>query len=177
MCSPVWIFKMCLSNLPLVQAESLSVEQFSVRTPWCWWEENSLLLFVSGRLWMRFTVWETLPCCSALSEPSWPKTPPTSWKFLRLISLPACKPFSYLYKNSFCTVLLKERGFDIWLFCRATWLLLSSCARVAKLSVTSVCFLLIEIRVSFFLDFLFEFEYVNFFFLIKVLFQMIGYVV
>lgn len=56
-------------------------------------------------------------------------------------SLPACEQFSYLYKNSFCTVLLEERGFDIWLFCKATWLLLSSCARVAKLSVTCVFFI------------------------------------
>lgn len=42
------------------------------------------------------------------------------------VSLPACEKFSYLYKNSFCTVLLEERGFDILLFCKATWLLLSS---------------------------------------------------
>lgn len=74
--SPVWIFKMSLSDLPLVQAGSLSVEQFPVVTPWCWCEENSLLLFASGRLWMCFTVRGMPPCCSALSEPSWPKNPP-----------------------------------------------------------------------------------------------------
>lgn len=81
-----------------------------------------------------------------------------------LISPPVCGQFFfYLYKNSFCTVLLEKRVFDIWLFCKAARLLLSFCARVAKMTVTCVFFLLlIEIRFSFLV--FSEFEYVNFFF-------------
>lgn len=100
------------------------------------------LKLINDVLQWHFWTWSSknTPCCSTLYELSLCKSQ-TFRKFTGLISLPACEQFSYLYKNSFCTVLLEERGFDIWLFCKATWLLLSSCARVAKLSVTCVFFI------------------------------------
>lgn len=153
-CRP-WFFKMCLYYyLHAVQAEFM---RLLVTAQCCWSKRRTPLTFASVR-----SVSQCRKRCLVVALHhlnSVGLNVETSWKLSRLISLPACEPFSYLYKNSFCKVLLKERGFDIWLFCKATWLLLSSCARVAKLSVTSVClfvFLLIEIRVSFFLDFFFS---------------------
>lgn len=116
-----------------------------------------------------------MPCCSTLYEPSWCESQ-IFWKSVGLISPLLCEQFSYLYKNSFCTVLLEERGFDIWLFCKATRLLLSSCARVAKLSVTCVFFFFIDwdkiFPLSWFSLWIWICQF--FFFLIKVLFQWLG---
>lgn len=160
-----WLFKMCLPYLHVVQAEFM---RLLVTAQCCWTKRRAPLTFAS---------------VSSISPPSeCHPNAETSWKVNQLISLPACDPFSYLYKNSFCKVLLTERGFDIWLFCKATWLLLSSCARVAKLSVTSVCLFVffIDWDKSFLLSWFFfslwiwTCQFFSFFFLIKVLFQTAG---
>lgn len=137
---------------------------------WCRAQKRALLILASAR-----NVWQSRKRSLVVAQHH--LNLQTSWKFSRLISLPACELFSYLYKNSFCKVLLKGEVLIFGSFAKPLGYFLSSCARVAKLSVTRVCFF-IDWDKSFLLSwffFFFEFEHVKFsFFLIKSCFKWLA---
>lgn len=83
------------------------------------------------------------------------------WESDGVASGPAGEPFSYLYKNSFCTVLLRGKRFWYLVILQshlaAFVFLCQSCSFVWNFCF---CFLLIKAKMLLFLKFLFE--YVNF---------------